>query len=67
MAKKAKVAYCPSCDNPVHLSGTVRIGRKFECKACNAELEVVELNPIVLDWVFDYEDTADDPYTDYDY
>ena len=66
MSKKSRTAFCPSCDHPIHISGSARLAQKFLCKECRTELEVVELNPLTLDWAFDFEDTADDPYSDYE-
>ena len=66
MSKKNRYVFCPSCDHPIYLSGNMKLHQKFLCKECKTELEVVDLNPITLDWAFDYEDTADDPYADYE-
>lgn len=64
MSKKNKTVFCPSCDHPLHVSSNVRLNQKFLCKECRTELEVVDLFPLTLDWAFDFEDTADDPYFD---
>lgn len=61
-----RTAYCPSCDGTVSVYAKARLGQKLTCKSCRTELEIVELNPLTLDWAFDYEDTADNPYSDYD-
>lgn len=66
MSKKSKTAFCPSCDRPIYISTPVRLNQKFLCKDCRTELEVVELNPLTLDWAFNFEDTADDPYSDFE-
>ncbi len=49
------VAICPSCGDDIKLSGRPRIGQRVVCPYCEAELEVIELDPVELDWV-DYEE-----------
>lgn len=61
-----RVSYCPSCDGLIQLFAKPKLGQKLTCKSCHTELEIVELHPLTIDWAFDYEDTADDPYSDYD-
>ncbi len=55
-----KSALCPDCGERVPLSTPVRLGMRVTCPNCDAELEVVETEPIELDWVYE-----DDDY-DYD-
>lgn len=41
-------AFCPECEGPVTLRDPLQ-GEIVPCPACGAELEVVSLNPLVLD------------------
>ncbi len=66
MSKKSKTTFCPSCDRPIHVTTSPRLNQRFLCRECRTELEVVDLNPLTLDWAFDFEDTADSPYSDYE-
>jgi lysine biosynthesis protein LysW len=63
-AEQTKVvkALCPDCGENITLRGTVRLGQEIVCPHCDAELEVVETDPLELDWVFDddYEDEEDE-------
>lgn len=52
MATKKEIAYCPDCDANLRLK-SVRLGQQITCRECGTILEVVELNPIELDWAFD--------------
>lgn len=52
MAQKKETAYCPDCDTNLRLK-TVRLGQQITCRECGTLLEVVELNPVELDWAFD--------------
>jgi hypothetical protein len=57
------IGTCPSCGLSIRLSGRVVIRRELTCPACNDELQVIEVNPVELDWLYDYDedyDTYDD-------
>jgi lysine biosynthesis protein LysW len=57
-------AQCPDCGNKITLKGTLRIGQEVVCPECDAVLEVVDTEPVELDWAydddFDDEDEDDD-------
>lgn len=44
------VGYCPECDERIAFSKRVRLGAGITCHACDADLEVVGLAPLVLDY-----------------
>jgi lysine biosynthesis protein LysW len=58
-------AECPHCEQTVNLSGESWLGKRVRCPHCGEELEVIELNPVELDFAFD-EDDEDDEDDDYD-
>lgn len=65
------LAVCPSCGETMRLAEKPKLGEKITCPECGEVLEVVELNPVELDWAFDddeyYDDyDDDDDYDDYD-
>jgi lysine biosynthesis protein LysW len=60
MASKKQIAYCPDCDATLRLK-TVRLGQQITCRECGTILEIVELNPVELDWAFD------EPYEEEEY
>ncbi len=47
------LAICPACDEDVRIGGRARIGQTMTCVHCGARLEVVEVEPIELDWAYD--------------
>ena len=48
---------CPDCGEKITLVGEIRLGKQVVCPNCEAELEVVETEPVELDWAYDeYED-----------
>ena len=65
MVTKAKVsAECPSCGEMVFFTKRPEIGEYVECKYCEEALEVIDLEPVLLDFPLE-EDGYDDDY-DYD-
>jgi hypothetical protein len=43
------------------------VGQEVLCPHCDAELEVIETDPVELDWVYDeYDGDDDDDDDDYD-
>jgi lysine biosynthesis protein LysW len=57
--------YCPECTSSITFKRTPWLGDKVSCRHCGTALEVVDLNPIELDWAFDSED--DDDLADFEY
>jgi lysine biosynthesis protein LysW len=51
------IALCPDCEEGISLGPRPRIGQRVTCPHCNAELEVVEISPLELDWAFEDTDT----------
>ncbi|MBN1872861.1 MAG: hypothetical protein JXA33_01415 [Anaerolineae bacterium] len=50
---------CPSCEENISLHGKLELGKKIRCPHCDADLEVVGLSPVELDWA-DYDDWDDE-------
>ena len=48
-------AKCPNCGEKTSLGESPRIGRFVSCRHCGVELEIISLDPIVLDWPYDME------------
>ena len=57
-------AECPQCGNEVSLGTQPKLGKLVECKECGAELEVVWLDPLELDWPLDVDEFEEDEDTD---
>lgn len=43
-------AYCPDCARRIYLGRKPWVGQPAFCERCEADLEVVQLNPPDLDW-----------------
>jgi len=53
-------AFCPDCGGKIVLGPKPKKGQWVSCPYCNADLEIVSLNPIELAWASYFED--DDEY-----
>jgi hypothetical protein len=47
------IAFCPDCEAPVQLGERPKVGQRVTCRGCGAELEVIEVSPLELDWAYD--------------
>ena len=47
-------AYCPECDSLVVLNPHASVGQQVTCPHCDADLEVISVDPPELDWAYDY-------------
>jgi uncharacterized paraquat-inducible protein A len=47
-------AYCPDCDEKIVLRLPVSLGQKLSCPHCDADLEVISVDPLEFDWVYDW-------------
>jgi alpha-aminoadipate carrier protein LysW len=52
--------YCPDCDEELILNPTAKVGQKLTCPHCDADLEVIGVDPIELDWVYDWAEDEDE-------
>jgi hypothetical protein len=44
--------HCPECDAPIHFTTNIFKGLQVTCTLCKTRLEVIEINPLKLDWAF---------------
>ena len=52
--KKASNGRCPLCKDMVQIgSSQMKVGSKVLCSGCDAELEIVSLIPLELEWPYD--------------
>jgi lysine biosynthesis protein LysW len=50
---------CPDCGGKIMLGPKPRKGQWIACPHCNADLEIVSLNPLELDWARYFGDERD--------
>lgn len=58
------VGYCPDCDWEINVGRSPQIGQRMTCPNCGFVSEVIDTDPVELDWPFEDED--EDPDYDYD-
>jgi lysine biosynthesis protein LysW len=56
--------YCPDCGSKITLNPHPVLGKKLTCPECDTELEVISVDPLDLDWAYDY--SWDEDEEDYD-
>lgn len=62
ITKKAK---CPSCDERIPIGGRLMLHQLVTCSNCEEDLEIVKLDPIILDFPYygdDEENFWEDDY-----
>lgn len=62
---QSAVAPCPDCGEDITLRGTIRVGKQVTCPHCEAELEIIEADPVELDWTYDDDDWDEQEDEDY--
>ena len=50
------ITICPGCDEDIRFPGRPRLGQLVTCHRCGARLEVIDVGPLELDWIFEDED-----------
>jgi hypothetical protein len=50
LGRHSAVAFCPDCEEQVHISTDPHLGLKVLCPHCWASLEVIRLRPLKLSW-----------------
>lgn len=48
-----KVAFCPECEGEFRVGPTLKVGQRLTCTHCDAELEIIHLTPLELDWAYE--------------
>lgn len=45
--------YCLDCDHEIDLEPHITIGQRIKCPHCDVILELINIDPVELDWVYD--------------
>jgi lysine biosynthesis protein LysW len=48
-----RIGFCPECGSEIRLRKAPHLGQQVTCPICKSKLEVVNRNPVELDWVED--------------
>jgi hypothetical protein len=49
-------AFCPDCDEEISFNPHPRPRQKLACPYCDVELEVIGVDPLEVDWAYDWSD-----------
>ena len=60
-------AYCPDCDGRIPFNPHAFVGQTVTCPYCDTDLEVIGVDPVELDWAYDYswDETEEEEEEDY--
>jgi peptide subunit release factor 1 (eRF1) len=61
-----KKSHCPSCGEQILIESFPKMAQRFTCPACEEQLEIINLDPIILDLVFDFSEKRFN-YDEYEY
>jgi hypothetical protein len=59
-------ALCPDCGERVTVRGSIRIGLEVICPHCDAVLQVIDVDPVELDWAYEDDWEDDEEWDDED-
>ena len=59
---REKTVVCIDCESRIALNGAIKLGQELVCPLCDAVMEIVGLDPLQADWI--YEETEYDPDED---
>lgn len=57
---QVEISRCPDCGEKVRIEGKIFVGREVVCPECDAVLEIVDTEPVELDWAYEDEDEDED-------
>ena len=57
---------CLDCGEAIYIRRNPTIGNIVTCDSCDSQFEIVELEPIMIDWPYDYEYDDDENIYDED-
>jgi lysine biosynthesis protein LysW len=56
-------ALCPDCDQKIVIGPKPKKGQWVSCPHCNADLEIISLSPLELDWAqYDDDEELEDDF-----
>ncbi len=64
ISKKKKVE-CLACSDDVYVDRNLKIGSYVICSGCDAAFQIIDLDPVLIDWP-DLDDYVDDDESYYD-
>jgi hypothetical protein len=50
------IAFCPDCEEGISFRVKPKLGQRITCPSCDADLEIINVSPLELDWAYDEPD-----------
>ncbi|MFN2236380.1 MAG: hypothetical protein ACK2U1_19290 [Anaerolineales bacterium] len=61
---KKETVECLACDEEVYVGKNPKIGNFVTCHHCDATFQIIDIEPVLIDWPYDEDDEFED-YEDY--
>jgi hypothetical protein len=45
--------FCLECDHELDLGNQPQVGRRVKCDYCETQLEIINTEPLELDWIYE--------------
>ena len=59
------IVECLSCDGLIHVGGNPKIGGLVTCDSCDESFEIIDINPLMVDWIMYDDDCFDEDEYEY--
>ena len=63
---KNETVECLSCEEDVYVGRNPKIGKYVVCNNCDATFQIIDIEPVLIDWPEDDDDYTDDDAGFYD-
>ena len=47
------ITFCLECDHELDLGNQPQIGQRVKCDCCETQLEIINIEPLELDWIYE--------------
>jgi hypothetical protein len=47
------IKFCLDCEHEIYLGSRPRVGQKVTCPNCEVKLEIINVEPLEFDWVYE--------------
>ena len=62
---KKETVECLACDEDVYVGRNPKVGHFVTCHNCDATFQIIDIDPVLIDWPYDEDDAEYEDYEDY--
>ena len=55
---KKTVVECLLCDKDIYVGNYPNLGKFITCKSCESVFEIINIDPVMIDWPYDDDDES---------